>query len=69
MNTALTSIEDRLLDVHEIATELHAGEKTVYRRIREGKLKVIKEGGRWLMWRSELLAYLGRGESIGGSHV
>lgn len=60
MNAPAPTVEDRLLDVHEIAVVLHADEKTVYRRIRDGKLKVFREGGRWLMWLSDLRAYLGK---------
>jgi len=56
---------DRLLKVPEIAAEMRADEKTVYRRIRDGKLKAFKEGGRWMIWRSQLLAYL----NAGGSHA
>lgn len=54
-------LPDRLMKIHEIAEEMKADEKTVYRRIRDGKLKVFKEGGRWLMWRSQLLVYLNAG--------
>ncbi len=61
--------EDRLLDVQEMADEMHAKPKTVYRRIRDGKLKVFKEGGRWLIWRSVLLVYLNRPNTEGGSHA
>lgn len=59
--------DDRLLKMHEIAAEMHAAPKTVHRRIQSGKLKAaFKEGGRWMIWRSQLLAYLNAG---GGSHV
>lgn len=55
---------DRLLKVHEMAAEMQADEKTVYRRIQSGKLKAaFKEGGRWMIWRSQLLAYLNAGDS------
>jgi excisionase family DNA binding protein len=66
MNTAPFQRErDRLLKVYEMAAEMQADEKTVYRRIRSGKLKAFKEGGRWMIWRSQLLAYL----NAGGSHA
>jgi predicted site-specific integrase-resolvase len=62
--TPLQPERDRLLKVHEIATEMQADEKTVYRRIQSGKLKAaFKEGGRWMIWRSHLLAYLNGGGS------
>lgn len=60
-------VDDRLLKVPEMATEMCADEKTVYRRIRSGKLKAFREGGRWLIWRSTLRAYLGKPETDGGS--
>ena len=67
MNTLPPQPErDRLLKVHEIAAEMLADEKTVYRRIRDGKLAAFKEGGRWLMWRSKLLVHL---NASGGVHV
>lgn len=67
MNTLPPQFEpDRLLKVHEIASEMLADEKTVYRRIRDRKLAAFKEGGRWLMWRSKLLIHLNRD---GGTHV
>lgn len=56
---------DSLLKIHQIAAEMKADEKTVYRRIQSGKLKAFKEGGRWMIWRSQLLAYL----NAGGSHA
>lgn len=59
------SEDDCLLKIHQIAAVMHADEKTVYRRIQAGKLKAFKEGGRWMIWRSQLLAYL----NGGGSHV
>jgi excisionase family DNA binding protein len=52
---------DTLLKIHQIAEEMKADEKTVYRRIQSGKLKAFKEGGRWMIWRSQLLAYLNGG--------
>lgn len=61
MNTPPKAEGDRLLKIHEIATEMQADEKTVYRRIQSGKLKAFKEGGRWMIRRSELLAYLTAG--------
>ena len=63
------SPDDGLLKVSEIAAEMRADEKTVYRRIQTGKLKAFKEGGRWLIRRSVLLAYLNGGEAGGTSHV
>ena len=64
MNTLPIQIEpDRLMKIHEIAAEMKAADKTVYRRIQAGKLKVFKEGGRWMIWRSALLAYLKAGEA------
>ncbi len=60
---------DRLLKTHEMAAEMQADEKTVYRRIQCGKLKAFKEGGRWVIWRSALMAYLGKGEATGANHV
>lgn len=67
MNTLPPQPEgDSLLKIHEIAAAMQADEKTVYRRIQAGKLKAaFKEGGRWMIWRSQLLAYL----NAGGSHV
>lgn len=66
MNTPTPQPErDHLLKVPQIALEMQADPKTVYRRIYAGKLKAFKEGGRWLIWRSQLLAYL----NAGGSHV
>lgn len=56
---------DSLLKIHQIAAEMKADEKTVYRRIQAGKLKAFKEGGRWMIWRSQLLAYL----NAGGRHA
>jgi excisionase family DNA binding protein len=53
---------DSLLKIHQIAAEMQADEKTVYRRIQAGKLKAFKEGGRWMIWRSQLLAYLNAGD-------
>lgn len=50
---------DRLLTVPEIADEMRTAQKTVYRRIQADALKgVFKEGGRWVIWRSRLHAYL-----------
>jgi excisionase family DNA binding protein len=66
MNASPVQVErDRLLKIHEMAEEMQADEKTVYRRIQAGKLKAFKEGGRWMIWRSQLLAYL----NAGGSHA
>jgi len=59
---------DRLLLVAEMAAEMRANEKTVYRRIQTGRLQAFKEGGRWVIWRSVLLAYLRKGNP-GGDHV
>ena len=53
----------RALLLLSIAAEMKAADKTVYRRIQAGKLKVFKEGGRWMIWRSALLAYLKAGEA------
>lgn len=61
--------DDRLLKIPEVAAEMRADEKTVYRRIQSGKLKAQKEGGRWLVWRSVLLAYLGKPPAGGPSSV
>jgi len=69
MNDGCPQDSDRLLKVPEIAAEIRADEKTVYRRIQAGKLSAFKEGGRWVIWRSALLAYLGKGDARGGSHV
>lgn len=68
MNAATAQPEpDRLLKMPEICAEMQAASKTVHRRIQAGKLKAaFKEGGRWMIWRSQLLAYLNAG---GGSHV
>lgn len=64
MNTPQLQPErDSLLKIHQIAAEMQADEKTVYRRIQAGKLKAFKEGGRWVIWRSQLLAYLNAGVS------
>jgi excisionase family DNA binding protein len=53
---------DRLLLISEMAVEMRSSRKTVRRRIESGKLTAaFKEGGRWLIWRSKLLAYLGAG--------
>lgn len=67
MNTLQPQPErDSLLKIHQIAAEMNATPKTVYRRIEAGKLTAaFKEGGRWVIWRSQLLAYL----NGGGSHV
>lgn len=54
---------DSLLKIHQIAAQMKADERTVYRRIQAGKLKAFKEGGRWMIWRSQLLAYLNAGGS------
>ena len=63
MNALLPQTErDSLLKIHQMAAEMQADEKTVYRRIQAGKLKAFKEGGRWMIWRSALLAYLKPGE-------
>ncbi len=63
MNTLPPQPErDRLLKVPEMAAEMLADEKTVYRRLNQGKLKAaFKEGGRWMIWRSHLLVYLNAG--------
>ncbi len=68
MNTLPPQPEpDRLLKMHEIAAEMLAAPKTVHRRIQAGKLPAaFKEGGRWMIWRSQLLAHL---KHQGGSHV
>jgi excisionase family DNA binding protein len=58
MNSLPQTNNDPLLRIHQIAAELCADEKTVYRRIWSGKLKAFKEGGRWLMRRSALRRYL-----------
>ena len=55
---------DCLLKIHQIAAEMRADEKTVYRRIQSGKLKAFKEGGRWMIWRSQLLTYLNAGGGL-----
>lgn len=58
--------DDRLLLLPEIASEMRSSVKTVRRRIQFGHLTAaFKEGGRWVMWRSELLAYL----RAGGHHA
>ena len=66
MNAEPQSSGDRLLKVHEIAMEMRADDKTVYRRIRDGKLLAQKEGGRWVMWQSALMVYLGKPVTNGG---
>ena len=64
MNTEATPQADRLLLIPEMAAEMRSSPKTVRRRIESGKLAAaFKEGGRWLIWRSELLAYLKGGNS------
>ena len=65
MNTRSPQPEpDRLMKTGEIAAEMHAANKTVYRRLSQGKLKAaFKEGGRWVIWRSALLTYLKAGET------
>ena len=61
---------DRLLLLPEMAVEMRSSSKTVRRRIEAGKLTAaFKEGGRWVIWRSELLAYLHKNSSGGLSHV
>ena len=67
MNAEAQLNPDKLLTVSEIAVEMRADEKTVYRRIRDGVLKARKEGGRWLMRRSALLKYLDGDEATGGA--
>jgi len=47
-----------------MAAEMRANEKTVYRRIQTGRLQAFKEGGRWVIWRSVLLAYLRKGVPV-----
>ena len=69
MNDQENLANDRLLKVSEIAAEMRADEKTVYRRIQAGKLQAFKEGGRWVIWRSALLAYLHKGDFRGETHV
>jgi hypothetical protein len=62
--------EDRLLLIPDMAAEMRSCSKTVRRRIESGKLKdAFKEGGRWVIWRSALLAYLHKGDFRGSSHV
>ena len=58
---------DRLLLVPEIAAEMRAGAKTVYRRIQAKDFPAFKEGGRWVIWRSALLAYLRKGNTGEGN--
>ena len=67
MNLPATNSEpDRLLLLPEMAVEMRSSSKTVRRRIESGKLTAaFKEGGRWLIWRSALLAYL----RAGGDHA
>jgi predicted DNA-binding transcriptional regulator AlpA len=60
---------DRLLKVPEIASEMRADEKTVYRRIQSGQLQAFKEGGRWVIWRSVLLSYLRKGTLGDGNNA
>ena len=66
MNAETQSTGDRLLKVPEIAATMRADEKTVDRRIRDGKLIARKEGGRWVMWQSALMVYLGKPVVTGG---
>ena len=59
-------VSDRLLLMPEMAVEMRSSVKTVRRRIQFGKLTAaFKEGGRWVIWRSALLAYL----RAGGDHA
>jgi excisionase family DNA binding protein len=51
----------------EIAVEMRCSVKTVYRRIEQKALKAFKEGGRWLVWRSDLLAYLNHAGTFQGA--
>ena len=61
-----TTPNDRLLLLPEMAAEMRSSAKTVRRRIETGKLSgAFKEGGRWVIWRSALLAYL----KPGGDHA
>jgi predicted DNA-binding transcriptional regulator AlpA len=69
VNDGLSPDKDRLLKVPEIAAEMRADEKTVYRRIQALKLPAFKEGGRWVIWRSALLVYLRKGNSDGQHHA
>jgi len=61
---------DRLLLLPEMADEMRSSAKTVRRRIEAGKLSsAFKEGGRWVIWRSALLAYLRKDPNGATSHV
>ena len=52
---------DRLLLLPDIAAILRSSVKTVRRRIESGNLTAaFKEGGRWVMWQSDLWRYLGK---------
>lgn len=58
--------DDRLLLIPEMADVMRSSEKTVRRRIMNGKLSAaFKEGGRWMIWHSHLLTYL----KAGGHHA
>ena len=62
--------EDRLLLIPEMAAEMRSSSKTVRRRIEAGQLTAaFKEGGRWVIWRNALLAYLHKDPTGGMSHV
>ena len=52
----MKSIE--LLRIEEVAQRLRASEKTVRRRIAEGRIPSFKEGGRIFVLESALEAYL-----------
>ena len=53
---------DTLLLMPEIAVVMRSSVKTVRRRIMTGKLPdAFKEGGRWVIWESKLLAHLKAG--------
>lgn len=52
---------DTLLKAHEVAAILKVDRETVYRKLQDGSLKGHKIGHNWRVWRSDLWAYINRG--------
>ena len=51
------------LTVSEVAASLRVSDQTVWDRIKQGEIKAIKEGRRYLIARSDLQQYLSKREA------
>ena len=53
---------DNLLTTQQVMSRLQIADETIYRYIRQGRLKAIRVGGLWRIPEEALQEFLGKGE-------